>query len=87
LQNAVGCMSGCVLTQLDPDLTLPAGLCIALIAAYGRHAEAVAARLHAGGLSCKVLDRSAFTRAMLEKLVWIRCVDNIILKLQRQEVA
>jgi hypothetical protein len=41
-------------------------------AAYGRHAEAVAARLAAGGLSCKVLDRPAFTRAMLEKLVWIR---------------
>eukprot|EP00882_Tetradesmus_deserticola_P019448 GHRQ01020934.1.p1 GENE.GHRQ01020934.1~~GHRQ01020934.1.p1 ORF type:complete len:198 (+),score=80.79 GHRQ01020934.1:453-1046(+) len=42
-----------------------------LTAAYGRHAEAVAARLAAGGLSCKVLDRPAFTRAMLEKLVWI----------------
>jgi hypothetical protein len=32
----------------------------------------VAARLHAGGLSCKVLNKAAFTRAMLEKLVWIR---------------
>lgn len=42
-----------------------------LTAAYGPHAAAVAARLHAGGLSCKVLDRPAFTCAMLEKLVWI----------------
>eukprot|EP00775_Hariotina_reticulata_P010117 gene10117-10275_t len=42
-----------------------------LTAAYGHHAEAVAARLHAGGLSCKVLTKAAFTRAMLEKLVWI----------------
>jgi hypothetical protein len=40
-------------------------------AAYGPHTAAVAARLHAGGLSCKVLDRPAFTRAMLEKLIWI----------------
>lgn len=42
-----------------------------LSAAYGEHAEAVAARLHAGGLSCKVLGREEFTQAMLEKLVWI----------------
>ncbi|KAF8070955.1 OSB4 [Scenedesmus sp. PABB004] len=42
-----------------------------LTAACGVHAEAVAARLRGGGLSCKVLDRPAFTRAMLEKLVWI----------------
>lgn len=87
-----------------------------LTAAYGRHARAFAARLHAAGLSCKarqlqaprchraalgwhalaaavptvprpccpwlptsrlptpcrqVLDRPAFTRCMLEKLIWI----------------
>eukprot|EP00878_Enallax_costatus_P020036 GHUV01021165.1.p1 GENE.GHUV01021165.1~~GHUV01021165.1.p1 ORF type:complete len:189 (+),score=56.09 GHUV01021165.1:1077-1643(+) len=42
-----------------------------LTAAYGRHAEAVGQRLHAGGLSCQVLDRPAFTQAMLEKLIWI----------------
>jgi hypothetical protein len=47
-------------------------------AAYGPHAAAVAARLHAGGLSCKVLDRPAFTCAMLEKLVWIRYGDNAL---------
>ena len=27
--------------------------------------------LQSGGLSCKVLDKVPFTRAMLEKLVWI----------------
>lgn len=42
-----------------------------LTAAYGPHAAAVAARLHAAGLSCKVLDRPEFTKSMLEKLVWI----------------
>ncbi|KAI8469450.1 MAG: hypothetical protein J3K34DRAFT_451932 [Monoraphidium minutum] len=42
-----------------------------LTAAYGRHAEAVAARLHGGGLSCKVLGKAEFTQAMLEKLAWI----------------
>lgn len=42
-----------------------------LTAAHGRHAEAVAARLRKGGLSCKVLGRAEFTQAMLEKLVWI----------------
>eukprot|EP00195_Chlamydomonas_chlamydogama_P007584 CAMPEP_0202907694 /NCGR_PEP_ID=MMETSP1392-20130828/43520_1 /ASSEMBLY_ACC=CAM_ASM_000868 /TAXON_ID=225041 /ORGANISM="Chlamydomonas chlamydogama, Strain SAG 11-48b" /LENGTH=263 /DNA_ID=CAMNT_0049596709 /DNA_START=187 /DNA_END=978 /DNA_ORIENTATION=- len=42
-----------------------------LTAAYGKHAAAVAARLHAGGLSCKVLDKVEFTKAMLEKLIWI----------------
>ncbi|EFJ52681.1 hypothetical protein VOLCADRAFT_54899 [Volvox carteri f. nagariensis] len=42
-----------------------------LTAAYGRHAQAVADRLHSGGLSCKVLGKKDFTRAMLEKLVWI----------------
>lgn len=42
-----------------------------LTAAYGPHAEALAARLRAGGLSCKVLGRREFTQAMLEKLAWI----------------
>ncbi|GBF98408.1 hypothetical protein Rsub_10473 [Raphidocelis subcapitata] len=42
-----------------------------LTAAYGPHAEAIAARLHAGGLSCQVLGKEAFTQAMLEKLAWI----------------
>jgi hypothetical protein len=42
-----------------------------LTAAYGPHAEAFAARLHASGLSCKVLDRTAFQKSMLEKLIWI----------------
>ena len=42
-----------------------------LTAAYGPHAAAVAARLHAAGLSCKVLDRPEFTKSMLEKLIWI----------------
>ncbi|XP_050234657.1 uncharacterized protein LOC126682920 isoform X1 [Mercurialis annua] len=42
-----------------------------LTAAYGKWASALAARLHAGGLSCKVLDKEAFQKQMLEKLVWI----------------
>lgn len=42
-----------------------------LTAAHGPHAAAFAARLKYHGLSCKVLDRAAFDRAMLEKLVWI----------------
>ncbi|KAG6669619.1 uncharacterized protein LOC122285991 isoform X1 [Carya illinoinensis] len=42
-----------------------------LTAAYGKWASAVAARLHAGGLSCKVLNREAFQKQMLEKLIWI----------------
>ncbi|PNW77422.1 hypothetical protein CHLRE_10g435850v5 [Chlamydomonas reinhardtii] len=42
-----------------------------LTAAFGPHAQAVADRLHAGGLSCKVLGAADFQRAMLEKLVWI----------------
>lgn len=42
-----------------------------LTAAYGKWASAVAARLHAGGLSCKVLDNEAFQKQMLEKLIWI----------------
>ncbi|GMH14133.1 hypothetical protein Nepgr_015974 [Nepenthes gracilis] len=42
-----------------------------LTAAYGKWASAVASRLHAGGLSCKVLDKEAFQKQMLEKLIWI----------------
>ncbi len=42
-----------------------------LTAAYGKHAEAIAQRLVAAGMSCKVLDRVPFQRAMLEKLIWI----------------
>lgn len=42
-----------------------------LTAAYGPHAAAVAERLHAAGLSCKVLDRTEFKKSMLEKLIWI----------------
>lgn len=42
-----------------------------LTAAYGKWAYAVAARLEAGGLSCKVLDKEAFQKQMLEKLIWI----------------
>lgn len=42
-----------------------------LTAAYGKWASAVAGRLHAGGLSCKVLDKEAFQKQMLEKLIWI----------------
>ncbi|XP_052311289.1 uncharacterized protein LOC7455775 isoform X1 [Populus trichocarpa] len=38
-----------------------------LTAAYGKWASAVAA----GGLSCKVLDKKAFQKQMLEKLIWI----------------
>ncbi|XP_015570884.2 uncharacterized protein LOC8280278 [Ricinus communis] len=42
-----------------------------LTAAYGKWAAAVASRLHAGGLSCKILDKDAFQKQMLEKLIWI----------------
>lgn len=42
-----------------------------LTAAYGPHAATFAARLHASGLSCKVLDSAAFQKSMLEKLIWI----------------
>eukprot|EP00898_Chlorokybus_atmophyticus_P008109 jgi/Chlat1/829/Chrsp104S01172 len=42
-----------------------------LTAANGKWAEAVAARLSSGGLSCKVLDKAAFEKAMFEKLIWI----------------
>lgn len=42
-----------------------------LTAAYGKWASAVAARLDAGGLSCKVLEKGEFQKQMLEKLIWI----------------
>ncbi|KAM7258087.1 hypothetical protein ACFE04_013828 [Oxalis oulophora] len=42
-----------------------------LTAAYGKWASAVATRLLAGGLSCKILDEEAFQKQMLEKLIWI----------------
>lgn len=42
-----------------------------LTAASGKWADAVAARLHSAGLSCKVLSREDFEKPMLEKLIWI----------------
>uniref|UniRef100_A0A8R7JVE8 Uncharacterized protein n=1 Tax=Triticum urartu TaxID=4572 RepID=A0A8R7JVE8_TRIUA len=42
-----------------------------LTAAFGNWAPAVAARLQNGGLTCKVLDKDAFEKQMLEKLIWI----------------
>ncbi|XP_027167464.1 uncharacterized protein LOC113767539 [Coffea eugenioides] len=42
-----------------------------LTAAYGKWASAVAGRLLAGGLSCKVLEKEAFQKQMFEKLIWI----------------
>lgn len=42
-----------------------------LTAATGKHAEAFAARLAGGDLSCKVLDRVQYKKSMLEKLIWI----------------
>ena len=42
-----------------------------LTAAFGKWGPAVAARLHAGGLSCKVLEKEPFQKQMLEKLIWI----------------
>ncbi|WOH09973.1 hypothetical protein DCAR_0729434 [Daucus carota subsp. sativus] len=42
-----------------------------LTAAYGKWASAVAARLQAGGLTCKVLEKTEFQKQMLEKLIWI----------------
>ncbi len=45
-----------------------------LTAAYGKWASAVAGRLNAGGLSCKVLEKEAFQKQMLEKLIWISSV-------------
>ncbi|CAO2842050.1 unnamed protein product [Amaranthus hypochondriacus] len=42
-----------------------------LTAAFGKWSSAVADRLIAGGLSCKVLDKEAFQKQMFEKLIWI----------------
>ncbi|KAM6547525.1 hypothetical protein CsatB_019201 [Cannabis sativa] len=42
-----------------------------LTAAYGKWATAIADRLQAGGLSCKVLGKEEFQKQMLEKLIWI----------------
>ncbi|VAI94351.1 unnamed protein product [Triticum turgidum subsp. durum] len=42
-----------------------------LTAAFGNWAPAVAARLQNGGLTCKVLEKEAFEKQMLEKLIWI----------------
>ncbi|KAG6516910.1 uncharacterized protein LOC122055348 [Zingiber officinale] len=42
-----------------------------LTAVFGKWASAIAARLHGGGLSCKVLEKEAFQKQMLEKLIWI----------------
>ncbi|CAO2189051.1 unnamed protein product [Urochloa humidicola] len=42
-----------------------------LTAAFGSWAPAVAARLQNGGLTCKVLEKEAFQKQMLEKLIWI----------------
>ncbi|OVA06924.1 hypothetical protein BVC80_1735g29 [Macleaya cordata] len=49
-------------TDTDPE---------GLTAAYGKWASAVATRLQAGDLSCKVLEKEAFQKQMLEKLIWI----------------
>ncbi|KAK8916920.1 hypothetical protein KSP39_PZI023123 [Platanthera zijinensis] len=49
-------------TDTDPD---------GLTAVSGKWASAVAARLHSAGLSCKVLQKEAFQKQMLEKLIWI----------------
>lgn len=50
------------LTDTDPE---------GLTAACGKHAEALAARLRAGSMSCHVLETEAFRASMLEKLIWI----------------
>ncbi|XP_066351771.1 uncharacterized protein [Miscanthus floridulus] len=42
-----------------------------LTAAFGSWAPAVAARLQNGELTCKVLEKEAFQKQMLEKLIWI----------------
>lgn len=49
-------------TDTDPD---------GLTAAFGKWASAVASRLDRAGLSCKVLQKEAFQKQMLEKLIWI----------------
>ncbi|KAK8450826.1 hypothetical protein SEVIR_6G108466v4 [Setaria viridis] len=50
------------ITDTNPD---------GLTAAFGSWAPAVAARLQNGGLTCKVLEKEAFQKQMLEKLIWI----------------
>ncbi|KAI7736490.1 hypothetical protein M8C21_012095 [Ambrosia artemisiifolia] len=42
-----------------------------LTTAFGKWAPAVASRLHAGGLSCKILEKQAFQNRMIERLLWI----------------
>ncbi|CAI9280688.1 unnamed protein product [Lactuca saligna] len=42
-----------------------------LTASFGKWGSAVADRLRAGGLSCKVLEKEPFQKQMLEKLIWI----------------
>lgn len=42
-----------------------------LTAAQGIHADAFAARLASGGLSCKVVGPEEYKKQMLEKLIWI----------------
>ncbi|XP_076920528.1 uncharacterized protein LOC143581686 [Bidens hawaiensis] len=42
-----------------------------LTAVCGKWGSAVAARLNAGGLTCKVLEKHPFQKQMLEKLIWI----------------
>lgn len=51
-------------TDLNPE---------GLTAAHGIHAESIAGLLHSNGLSCSLPSRPDFVKAMLEKLVWIRC--------------
>ena len=49
-------------TDLNPE---------GLTSVTGKWAEAVAARLHSGGLACHILDADAYKVRMLEKLIWI----------------
>lgn len=49
-----------------------------LTAVTGKHAEAFAARVKAGGLSCHVLPADEYRAAMLEKLVWIWCALDLM---------
>jgi hypothetical protein len=48
-----------------------------LTAVTGKHAGAFASRLHSAGLKCHVLDGTDYTKAMLEKLVWIWCASAV----------
>ena len=54
-----------------------------LTAVCGKHAEEFAERLHKAGLTCHVLDKTAFRQAMVEKLVWIWCAPVVTLIFQR----